>query len=786
MSENLPLTKKTIPLPYITLHRKEALFLFLLFLGSLFTFWQFGIDWQHITPDKSMQTYIAQEITRGHTPYLSVIFPKTPLTPLLSALAIFLGDGLNLPDIISVRILFLVLGSLGVVFTFLVAKIISPDFWPRLASAFTLLGFGLWGIHAATGAEPKILVTLLGLITIWALAGKRWFWAGLTASLAFLTWQPAAIYQILALAMPFGSIRGERRQALLSAIIGLILPLALISLYLLASGALLPAFRQTILSQFAYLAEGGGGWTAGSGVGRFLEISGDFLALRPRGWGGESWLAILGLIGWLGLTFQALSSLRRPVSSSNPWLLIVSGLFWLIFSLRDIDGLVDLVPLLPYLAVGVGWLVRQTISFIRKLSLSQTNSDIANRYLPILANIVILAYGLQDIPLDKSLYPVTLQDQTVKASLLDSYLGSNGQVQAIGDLSLLVLSERQNLTPLIHLGPKHYNLLLNEPGGLEAILDRIASEKPEVMILQRVWDYAWAEPFFKLAVGEIPYPYRANFGEEIQLLGYGVNPSNLHPGSEMPLTLYLSATALAREDYRLKIKLLAPTGEVHGQHIFDHFPGEGQSPLWEIGAVVKQIGTVPIPSWFPAPAAAQLQLAFYPEGVDEPLPILSIEGDELGSSITFPPFRVIPISTPPLAVPNKLDFQVGDYFRLAGYDCTTPASGESVELALYWQSIAATTGDYQVFVHLIDSQGNIIAQGDSAPRQGYYPTSLWLPEEIVPDTHPLPVPRSFSPDEYQFRVGMYRLDTLERLPVFDENGGRQANDEIMLQGVCSG
>jgi hypothetical protein len=65
---------------------------------------------------------------------------------------------------------------------------------------------------------------------------------------------------------------------------------------------------------------------------------------------------------------------------------------------------------------------------------------------------------------------------------------------------------------------------------------------------------------------------------------------------------------------------------------------------------------------------------------------------------------------------------------------------------------------------------------------GDYPTSLWAPgEEIIEE-------RTISKEglpsgAYQVHVGIYRLETGERLPAFDAQGGRLPNDAIPLTEV---
>jgi len=93
-------------------------------------------------------------------------------------------------------------------------------------------------------------------------------------------------------------------------------------------------------------------------------------------------------------------------------------------------------------------------------------------------------------------------------------------------------------------------------------------------------------------------------------------------------------------------------------------------------------------------------------------------------------------------------------------------AGESLTVTLHWHAQQQPTGNYQVFVHLLDEAGQLIAQHDGAPRLGLYPTSAWAAGENVIDAHPLHLPDAYV-GQIQPCVGLYALDSLERLPVTD-------------------
>jgi hypothetical protein len=83
-----------------------------------------------------------------------------------------------------------------------------------------------------------------------------------------------------------------------------------------------------------------------------------------------------------------------------------------------------------------------------------------------------------------------------------------------------------------------------------------------------------------------------------------------------------------------------------------------------------------------------------------------------------------------------------------------------------------------VFVHVVNANGEIVAQSDSQPLNGQYPTSIWSPGEIVVDERFI----RLVPGTHRIFVGLYRWDTGERLPAVVD-GERAADDRLLLQEI---
>ena len=103
----------------------------------------------------------------------------------------------------------------------------------------------------------------------------------------------------------------------------------------------------------------------------------------------------------------------------------------------------------------------------------------------------------------------------------------------------------------------------------------------------------------------------------------------------------------------------------------------------------------------------------------------------------------------------------GDQIRLAGFDSVVNETGE-LAVTLVWQALRQPDDNYQVFLHPLDGNGQIVSQSDAVPGRGYS-TSQWLASEVVADTHTLTLPESANLATMQLRVRTRRA-------VFPANG----------------
>lgn len=129
----------------------------------------------------------------------------------------------------------------------------------------------------------------------------------------------------------------------------------------------------------------------------------------------------------------------------------------------------------------------------------------------------------------------------------------------------------------------------------------------------------------------------------------------------------------------------------------------------------------------------------------------------------------------PALDPQAGGWRFGEALRLDRYAVERLDGG--VYIQLEWSAAAnIVSADYTWFVHLLDADGNIIAQQDRPPVGGYAPTAGWQPDDRVTD-------RLFFPVEAarveRLRVGWVGSDGVP-LPVTDSDGAALPDPFVLL------
>jgi hypothetical protein len=132
---------------------------------------------------------------------------------------------------------------------------------------------------------------------------------------------------------------------------------------------------------------------------------------------------------------------------------------------------------------------------------------------------------------------------------------------------------------------------------------------------------------------------------------------------------------------------------------------------------------------------------------------------------------------------HPVNCEFGDKIGLLGYEFEPSnfLNGEKLDLTLYWQAASQIDENYTVFTHLLDEDGQIVAQVDSQPVSGKALTSWWTPGEIIVDSYEIPVGEAVpQAGELTLRTGMYLWPSGQRLAVDSSCSGADLDNSVTL------
>jgi hypothetical protein len=286
------------------------------------------------------------------------------------------------------------------------------------------------------------------------------------------------------------------------------------------------------------------------------------------------------------------------------------------------------------------------------------------------------------------------------------------------------------------------------------------------------------------------------FDDEIELVNYEYSVARVGQGKGFALRLMWRANTRPVDNYTLLVEALDRAGNV--LRTVEHQPVAGQAPTagWQPGQFIRDQVDLVIPASAPPgqdtlrvrlswqrPDGSKLPVwrGWLPQGDSLNLEWLTVVEKEgrvfelpevqapLGANLEDK-IRLIGYSSPQLTEPES------GLIRLKKADCGADPAACQLHFDFYWQALSEMEQPYRVFLHLVDEQGQIIAQHDRGPGiRAKQPTTAWLPGEVVLDPVELARPADIPPGRYTVRLGMYLPADGTRLLIVDGTGAPVAD-----------
>lgn len=128
--------------------------------------------------------------------------------------------------------------------------------------------------------------------------------------------------------------------------------------------------------------------------------------------------------------------------------------------------------------------------------------------------------------------------------------------------------------------------------------------------------------------------------------------------------------------------------------------------------------------------------------------------------------------------PSVSQATFGDSLRLD--QSQIQQKGSKLRVDLWWQSQHAVQEDVTLFLHVVDATGQIIGQGDGYPLLGLFPPLYWEAGERVHDVRYVRLTPDQVDESFSIVAGWYNTQTGQRLPAYDDQGTRLAQDSFLI------
>jgi hypothetical protein len=304
--------------------------------------------------------------------------------------------------------------------------------------------------------------------------------------------------------------------------------------------------------------------------------------------------------------------------------------------------------------------------------------------------------------------------------------------------------------------------------------------------------YPLYHPWRDLAEESIEEPLGTVYAERgtetpiAQLIACNPLESYVLPGGYLPVELCWKPLAQTDVPYAVFVQLLdlSQAGADGSPGVWGGrrtYPGLGNLPTdrWTPGATFCDRVLVGVSPQAPTPLAASIEVGFIdPETGDRLQPM-----DAGGHVLSVAVFRGVPVLAPAeLPVTQRPAPYTLDGAIALGEVRSGGVLESAATLTLTWQSLRPVPYDATVFVHLRDAGGSLLAQADRQPLDGRFPTSYWLPGQVITDVVRLaPVSEANGGGPLLLDLGMYTWPSLDRLPVVDASGVPLRDSVISIQ-----
>jgi hypothetical protein len=421
--------------------------------------------------DAALFAYGAQQVLEGVPPYESVFTRTGPLGHLLPLPGASAARLFGLDELFGMRLMYLVLSVLAVTAMYLLGRDLFRSKWVGATTAAAFMSFDRFLEYATAGPREKTAMVLFVVVALLAAVRRSWFVAGVLTALAGLTWQPSLLILVsVALAAVLQTDGSLRWESLRRVILGALVPVVVTIIYFAFEGAVQASVDGFLLAHLRYTTP-----ISGSLLDRLVHA----VEVARRGYPTSAFLMAAGLAGMVAMSvWRIRSRTSTQLLRDDRFLVILLAFgFSIAWTLFDLQGPPDLMFILPYAAVGTGFLIHMI------------RTRLSGRSLLVVSAVIISLVVTLGLSRSISSRNSDLVDQRRSVERMVSQLPRGAQLVSMGAPQPLLLDNRTNPTQylIVTRGLRPY-LDDTWPGGLSGFVADFTRDPPEAIALDRT---AW-------------------------------------------------------------------------------------------------------------------------------------------------------------------------------------------------------------------------------------------------------------------------------------------------------
>ncbi len=269
-------------------------------------------------------------------------------------------------------------------------------------------------------------------------------------------------------------------------------------------------------------------------------------------------------------------------------------------------------------------------------------------------------------------------------------------------------------------------------------------------------------------------------GDTFELLGVSRIEDNWSRGRSYTLRLLTRALKPAGNNYTLRLDLYDQQGRSL-QIAVDAAP-ELPASQWIDGRVFAQNVLVPVWPLTPAPSLTLLKVSWIDPDTGAAL-VARCAGQPCDGRLPGPPFELNKDDVRPFESASLAQFAGELALARADVPAAPLGAGETLTVSLVWQRLTQQPGPMTEFVHIVAADGTLVAQSDGPLNDGRFQPQQLRNRQFMPSAKAVTLPAAFQPGLYRVRVGLYRPDSLARLPA-QANGAALPDDLVDIGAVA--